>query len=527
MLQRRASDRLTGDIVASPPRAFWEHPVFLGLLLFAVAIPLLGPPVPPLTDLPGHMGRYHVQLNLAHSPELRQYYGFDWAVIGNLGVDLLIVPMARLFGLELGTKLIVLAIPVLTAAGFLLVAREVHGRIPPTALFALPLTYSYPFQFGFVNFALSVALCFLALALWIRLGRNGRFRLRALLFVPIGCLIWLCHIYGWGMLGVLAFGAEAAAQRDRGRGWFMALLRGALGTYPLLPPVLLMLTWRSGDVEGVTADWFNWEFKGLWLIGILHERWATWDKAVALFLMLLPLWFLLRFRPRFATALLIPFLIFAALFVLLPRILLGSAYADMRLAPFAVAVGILGIAPQGTWLGRHGRALAAVALLLFAARTAVTTTVFSDISDSWKRQLAAIEHIDHGKRVLVLISLPCFREWRSDRMEHIGSLAVVRRSSFVNGQWAMAGAQLMTIRYRNGQPFVGDPSQMLRPRQCYTMRDQLNLALQEHDAFDYLWLANMPPGKWPSHPQWQRLWSGPTTILYRSLTARPVGPVVN
>ncbi|MFO3796683.1 MAG: S1C family serine protease, partial [Anaerolineales bacterium] len=36
------------------------------------------------------------------------------------------------------------------------IAREVHGRIPPTALFALPLAYSYPFQFGFVNFALSI-----------------------------------------------------------------------------------------------------------------------------------------------------------------------------------------------------------------------------------------------------------------------------------------------------------------------------------------------------------------------------------
>ena len=49
-----------------------------------------------------------------------------------------------------------------------------HGRIPPTAFFALPFIYGYPFLFGFVNFALSVALAFLAFGLWLRLGRLGQ-----------------------------------------------------------------------------------------------------------------------------------------------------------------------------------------------------------------------------------------------------------------------------------------------------------------------------------------------------------------
>ena len=119
-------------------------------------LPLLWPDVPPLVDLPGHMGRYRVQLDLATSPFLQRFYTFDWALIGNLGVDLAVIPLARLFGLEPAVKLIVLAIPPLTVVGFLWVAREVHGRIPATALFALPLAYSYPFQFGFVNFALAM-----------------------------------------------------------------------------------------------------------------------------------------------------------------------------------------------------------------------------------------------------------------------------------------------------------------------------------------------------------------------------------
>ena len=77
------------------------------LLVLLSCIPLLWPDVPPLTDLPGHMGRYRVQLDLATSPDLQQYFGFDWQVIGNLGVDLLVEMLAPLIGLEAAVKLII------------------------------------------------------------------------------------------------------------------------------------------------------------------------------------------------------------------------------------------------------------------------------------------------------------------------------------------------------------------------------------------------------------------------------------
>ncbi len=85
-----------------------------------------------MLDLPGHMGRYRVQLDLATSPDLQRYFGFHWQVIGNLGVDLLVQILAPILGLEGAVKLIVCTIPVLTVGGMLWVAREVHGRVPPT-----------------------------------------------------------------------------------------------------------------------------------------------------------------------------------------------------------------------------------------------------------------------------------------------------------------------------------------------------------------------------------------------------------
>ena len=89
--------------------------------------------------------------------------------------------------------------------------------MPPTAFFALPFIYGYPFLFGFVNFALSVALAFLAFGLWLRLGRLERTRLRGWLFVPISLVVFFCHTYGWGLLGLMCFSADAVRLHDRGR----------------------------------------------------------------------------------------------------------------------------------------------------------------------------------------------------------------------------------------------------------------------------------------------------------------------
>ena len=145
---------------AGPPQhplRWWETRWFVLLIMLLTAVPLIWPNVAPLVDLPGHIGRYRVQLELANSPELQQYYTFHWQLIGNLGVDLLVQLFAPIFGLEPTVKVIVLLIPVLTVGGLLWIAHEVHGRVPPTALFAVPFAYNYPFLFGFVNFALAMA----------------------------------------------------------------------------------------------------------------------------------------------------------------------------------------------------------------------------------------------------------------------------------------------------------------------------------------------------------------------------------
>ena len=48
-------------------RPWWETRYAVAAAILLAFVPLLYPPVPPLVDLLGHMGRYRVELDLARA----------------------------------------------------------------------------------------------------------------------------------------------------------------------------------------------------------------------------------------------------------------------------------------------------------------------------------------------------------------------------------------------------------------------------------------------------------------------------
>jgi hypothetical protein len=506
------------------PRPFWTHPVFLAALVMASAIPLLWPDIPPLVDLPGHMGRYRVQLAIDHSPWLHRYYDFSWALIGNLGVDLLVIPFTKIFGLELAVKLIVMAIPPMTAAGFLWVAREVHGEVPPAALFALPLAYNFPFLFGFVNFALSMAFAFLAFGLWLHLARKGRLRLRAALFVPISIAIWVTHAYGWGALGVMAFSAELVRQFDSGRGYFRSGLNAACHCLSMAVPFILMLLWRDGSVSGQTADWFNWPAKLRWAIMTLRDRWRAFDLAALALLLSLLAGAIAARRIGFSRNLAASALFLLLVYAMLPRIVFGSAYADMRLTPYMLAVAILAIRMRPKLSPRMRQALAWGGLAFFVVRTAGTTVSFYLYDQSYDRELAALDHVPRGARLVSFVGATCVSPWAMTRLEHLPGIALARREAFSNDQWSMAGAQLLIADYPAGRGFSHDPTQIVTETRCRgefwrTIGDALNEFPRR--GFDYVWLIRPPPYDLRLTEGLRPIWRSGSSVLYRVVDRSP------
>lgn len=491
-----ASEAAAAAAPKGEPRPWWETRWFVAAIILLAFVPLLYPPVPPLVDLLGHLGRYRVELDLANSPDLQRYYSFQWQLIGNLGVDLLIVPLSKLFGLELAVKLIVMTIPPLTVAGFLWVAREVHNRLPPTVLFALPFAFGHPFLFGFVNYALSMALAFLAFGLWLRLGRLNRTGLRALLFVPISFLLFITHTFGWGTLGLLAFSAEAVRQHDRGIGWWRSAIRAGMHASVMAGPLLLMLLWQSGVSGDIARDWLNLPAKLLWLLMALRDRWQLLD-LISLAIALTVLVFAWRRRDlTLSRNLAFSALVLLAFFLILPRIVFGSAYADMRLVPYLIATALLGIRFKNKTSYQLARNLALIGLSFYLVRIVLTTASLAIAANNHSARLAVLDHIPRGARLVHLVSVGCPSIWALPRNAHLGAMALVRRSAFSNDQWTVEGTNLLSVQYSVGGRFMVDPSQIVRPATCSNATELTigqSLRALPPGAFDYLWLVDAPP----------------------------------
>jgi hypothetical protein len=395
----------------------------------------------------------------------------------------------------------------------------VHGRVSPTAFFALPFIYGFPFLFGFVNYALSVALAFLAFGLWLRLGRLERTTLRSWVFVPISLVVFFCHTYGWGLLGLMCFSADAVRLHDRGRSWWRAGLEAALHTSVMALPLFVMLIWRGETHGGSTSDWFNWKIKWHWIYMALRDRWKLFDIGSLIVPALAFVYALISRKLTFSRNLAFSAIVLAVSFAILPRIIFGSAYADMRLVPYLMAVGLLAIRFHGRPDRKMAQVLAVFGLLFFATRTVANAMSLGIAGDDQTAKTAAIDLMPRGARVISLVGMDCKEYWPMLRNGHLGAMVVVRREGFSNDQWLLEGVNLLDLKYRAAGYFAADPSQLVRPNRCldplHRMIDDSLMHLPRKD-FDYVWLIDVPPYSPETVADMKPVWRGPGSILYKT-----------
>jgi len=334
-----------------PPRPWWETWWCIVIALLLVAAPPLWPPVP---------------------PRFQAVFGSDAAALfpWRPAIDLLAAALTPMLGLELAIKAIVISIPVLTAAAMLWVSGQAHGRVQPSAYFALPFAYNLGLLHGFLNATLAMALALGAVAVWLRLARQPR--VRAAVFVILSALICATHVLGWLCLAVMIFAAELARERAVEqdivrRGWGECGWRAALACLPLAPPALMLLTWRAGGAD----DWpASLALKPGWLTMALRNRWPLFD-AGCMVVIALVIYKSYRDR-RFVHA---PMLVAAAIGLLVLFVAMPAG-ADMTVAPYAIILALLSIRCNArVKLHRRGE-VAWAALAFLAIRTVAGTASF-------------------------------------------------------------------------------------------------------------------------------------------------------
>jgi hypothetical protein len=471
----------------------------IALICLASIAPLLVVEFPPLVDLYGHLGRYAVQTDLANRPELQPFYTYEWKLIGNLGADILIQALHGVLGLEGSVRFVVILTQLLGASGLLLLSREVHGRITPFAVAAIPLLYGYPFNYGFINYALSMALGMLAFVVWLRLHRAGRGAAAQLWLAAAGAAIWVCHTYGWAFLGLLTGSAmlcEVIAARRRPVDAVMRIL-GAC--WPLLLPIIPMVIWRAESSGAAMSGW-AWEFKLNWLISPLRNYWRDLDMAAAAFIAMLLIWALFSRTVRFDRVLGLAAALCLAFFVALPFHVFGSAFADMRLLPYALAIALVAVGPEQ----RGSKVLlgmSIIALAFFAGSMVMTGKAYIAQHRIVRSALPAMDAMPMGARVAFLVVKPCRTRWALSPLDHLAGAALARRNAFVNDQWQQPGVNPMIVRYPAAEPFVRDPSHLVQKDECTGgFRPGLSdtLAKLPRRAFTHVWIVGEYPDDLPA-----------------------------
>jgi hypothetical protein len=212
-------------------------------------------------------------------------------------------------------------------------------------------------------------------------------------------------------------------------------------------------------------------------------------------------------------------------FVLLPRNVFGSAYADMRLAPYLFAVALIAIRFPTDVDRRLATIFGVAGMAFFLLRTGATTASTYLYDQRFDRELAALDHVPRGARMVSFVGRPCREHWAMTRLLHLPAMAIARREAFSNDQWTMMGAQLLEAHYPPGQPFIRDASQVVTQFRCRNeVWRTIDRALAEfpRGGFDYVWLIDPPPYDSGLTRGLQPIWRSGTSVLYRVVDRKPV-----
>lgn len=369
------------------------------LMLALGLLPLIVTPVLPLIDFYNHVARFQVLATLADNPLFAANYASVWAVLPNIGLDVIALAALQIVPLALLPHLLAVLILAVLFAGLLTLNRAITGQVRwPALLLALPLLYSWIFNWGFAGFLLGLGLALLTAAWWLTQRDRPLRRLGLALLLALA--IFFCHALAFGLFGILIASLELSYWWQQRPRRFGALVSG-LGQCALLAvaPVLLFLASRTataaGGVSNADESLSRLRAQGLLmnrLVELAVQRLETIIRvaegpsypADALWLVLLLALLGLAFQRRalqLAPLAVVPALAGIVLVLIMPPALFGSGYVSDRMPLFLAMVLVAGIMPGPGRLGLllPGLAtLAGVRLLMVAVQWHGTAADLAD-----------------------------------------------------------------------------------------------------------------------------------------------------
>lgn len=216
------------------------------LAIFAVIVALVLLPfavvnIPPLVDFPNHLARCAVLAQLGSQPALRDMYEPRNALLPNLAMDAVVVPLAHLMSVTMAGKVFCGLVLLVMFSGALVLSYAVTRKITLWSFASALFLFNHIFTFGFVNYLFGVGVLLWGMALWVFL-RDKPLALRLGVGISLALLLFFSHLVALFLFGCALTGFEVARwwdtpERDRKSLWNSAIQVGSLF---VLPAVLLL-----------------------------------------------------------------------------------------------------------------------------------------------------------------------------------------------------------------------------------------------------------------------------------------------
>jgi len=382
--------------------------VAVGLTLVSL-LPIWLVRFPPLQDYPNHLLSAHI---IAHynNPnfDYAQNFVLWWRPVPNVLGALIMAGLARIVAMPLAGKLFLSLYIILFPLSIFYLTNAVDANKLLLGLFSFPLTYSWFFNMGFLNFCLSLPLYFFAVGFWWRTksGQQNRV-IRVVVLGLLTLLIYLSHFITFGawvitvvLLSLASVGWRTTAKRG--------LLLTGLAAIILIPAALIFDTVRTqlGEIlDLITPSVIAFASLSTKL-AIAYRPFISFrtlvEGAILLALLFLYLALLCRNAAQWtATPFLGLALLMVSLFLVLPVGFRGPFYIARRLLILAIVLGlpVLYVPARLRWRF----VLIGFLVVMSIAHTNVMLGVYRQADAELTDYYAGLQHIPPRQTVLPIL----------------------------------------------------------------------------------------------------------------------------
>jgi hypothetical protein len=507
-------------------RTSWFWPAAAVLIVAALLAPLLVVDVPAVLDYPNHLARFYI---LAHPADavLSTMYAPHWAVLPNIGMDLIGQALLRIMPVYTGGRILLGLSLIAPLAGAALYARAAFGRWTWWSLGVGVLAYNGVFFLGFMNFLLGLGVALAGAAGWRILRRRGA---PAAVTAGAGALFGLsaffCHVLGFGFFAVLV-GAEEADALLRLRRERRLTLRRLAATAALLaaalgPSLILYVATHRPTAHGDPVIW-RWTAKLVQaqVPFMIYDKRVTMLSATVVSAVVILIWR----RCERACGVLLAWAALGGLFLVAPFAAGGGTFVDTRLPLMAALLLFAGLSPRLS--RRAGGAVVAVLLVLALGRTGEVAAAWRGRATDLAELRASLAQLQPGAKVMS--ARPAYDPAYAARNgralpnvemmdEHLAALGVIERRAFWPLLFADPGQQPIVVRppYDRMSQTLGSPA----PWEALFAARPTPAALAAYPylqdwrgRFDFVLLAGPPQARAPAGLALVR--AGEAISLYR------------